>query len=153
MELEFGNGIFEQRGVNRKVEGRVRGTLTVPPLPLGDGQVYRYKVENVSVKKTFAGTDQTTWNRVMLRHFDWPIPVFIRYKVFSESYEFLVSYSVNSRSEPKPTSKEAIITLFEVQEFFCFPTKSSLFLVTLFLSWHFFAPCLAKGYWRECACV
>lgn len=58
MELEFGNGVFEQRGVNRKVEGRRRGTLTVPPLPLEEGQVYRYKVENVSVKKTFAGTEQ-----------------------------------------------------------------------------------------------
>ena len=34
------------------------------------------KFENVTVKKTFAGTDQTTWNRVKLRYFDWPIPVF-----------------------------------------------------------------------------
>ena len=36
-------------------------------------------IENATVKKTFAGTDQTTWNRVKLRYFDWPIPVFIRF--------------------------------------------------------------------------
>ena len=60
MALEFQNGVFEQRGVNCKVEGRGRGTFTVPPLPMEGGQVYRYKAENVTVKKTFAGTDQTT---------------------------------------------------------------------------------------------
>ena len=65
--MEFGNGVFEQRGrggegggVNRKVGGRGRDPLTVPPLSLEDGQVYRYKVENVTVKKTFAETDQTS---------------------------------------------------------------------------------------------
>ena len=31
------------------------------------------QTENVTVKKTFAGTDQTTWNRVKLPYFDWPI--------------------------------------------------------------------------------
>ena len=36
-----------------------------------------YLIENVTVKKTFAGTNQTTWNRVKLRYFDWPIPVFV----------------------------------------------------------------------------
>ena len=30
-------------------------------------------IENVTVKKTFAGTDQTTWNRVYLRYFDWQL--------------------------------------------------------------------------------
>ena len=29
-------------------------------------------IKNVTVKKTFAGTDQTTRNRVKLRSFDWP---------------------------------------------------------------------------------
>ena len=29
-------------------------------------------IKNVTVKKTFAGTDQTTRNRVKLRYFDWP---------------------------------------------------------------------------------
>ena len=37
------------------------------------------KFENVTVKKTFAGTAQTTWNRFKLRYFDWPIPVFVRW--------------------------------------------------------------------------
>ena len=36
-----------------------------------------YKIENVTVKKTFTGTDQTTWKRVKLRYFDWPTPVFL----------------------------------------------------------------------------
>ena len=39
----------------------------------------KHIIENVTVKTTFAGTDQTTWNRVKLRYFDWPIPVFIRF--------------------------------------------------------------------------
>ena len=46
-----------------------------------------YKIElRVTVKKTFAGTDQTTWNRVKLRYFDWPIPVFIRFTEISRIY-------------------------------------------------------------------
>ena len=28
-------------------------------------------IKNVTVKKTFAGTDQTTRNRFKLRYFDW----------------------------------------------------------------------------------
>ena len=45
-----------------------------------------YQIENVTVKKTFAGTDQTTWNRVKLRYFDWPVPVFIRFIEISRIY-------------------------------------------------------------------
>ena len=37
------------------------------------------KIENVTVKKTFTGTDQRTWNRVKLRYIGWPVPVFIRF--------------------------------------------------------------------------
>ena len=33
--------------------------------------MYNSHVENVKVKKTFAGTDQTTSSRVKLRYFDW----------------------------------------------------------------------------------
>ena len=45
-----------------------------------------YKIENVTVKNTFAGTDQRTWSRVKLRYFDWPIPVFIRFIEISRIY-------------------------------------------------------------------
>ena len=44
------------------------------------------QIENVTVKKTFAGTDQTTRNRVKLQYFDWPIPVFIRFIEISRIY-------------------------------------------------------------------
>ena len=44
------------------------------------------EIENVAVKKTFAGTDQTRWNSVKLRYFDWPIPVFIRFIEISKIY-------------------------------------------------------------------
>ena len=44
------------------------------------------QIEKVTVKKTFAGTDQTTWNRVKLQYFDWPIPVFIRFIEISRIY-------------------------------------------------------------------
>ena len=43
-------------------------------------------IENVTVKKTFAGTDQTTWNRVKLWYFDRPVPVFIRFIEISRIY-------------------------------------------------------------------
>ena len=46
----------------------------------------KHIIENVTVKTTFAGTDQTTWNRVKLRYFDWPIPVFIRCIEISRIY-------------------------------------------------------------------
>ena len=50
------------------------------------------QIENVTVKKTFAGTDQTRWKRVKLRwYFDWPIPVFIRFieilRIYGDIYE------------------------------------------------------------------
>ena len=45
-----------------------------------------WRIENVTVKKTFAGTDQTMWNRVKLRYFDWPIPVFITFIEISRIY-------------------------------------------------------------------
>ena len=44
------------------------------------------KIKNVAVKKTFAGTDQTTWNRVKLRYFDSPISVFIGFIEISRIY-------------------------------------------------------------------
>ena len=50
-----------------------------------------WRIENVTVKKTFAGTDQTTRDRVELRYFDWPIPVFIRFiersRIYRNIYE------------------------------------------------------------------
>ena len=51
--------------------------------PKRSWSVIIYKIENVTVKKTFAGTDQSTWNRVKLRYFDWPIPDIIRFLVTS----------------------------------------------------------------------
>ena len=44
------------------------------------------ETENFTVKKTLAGTDQTTRNRVQLRYFDRPIPVFIRFIEISRIY-------------------------------------------------------------------
>ena len=52
----------------------------------------KYIIENVTVEKTFAGTDQTTWNRVKLRYFDWPIPVFLSNLSINYVYSIFVIF-------------------------------------------------------------
>ena len=73
-----GGGRGSSRPSDKRGERRARATRA----PQLDPPLNILLFENVTVKKTFAGTDQTTWNRVKLRYFDWPIPVFIRFLEF-----------------------------------------------------------------------
>ena len=64
------------------------------------------KIENVIVKKTFVWTDQTMWNRVELRYFDWPVPP------FSFDCEYLVILILSFHSNAFNFSIFWLITIF-----------------------------------------